>query len=162
MPAPVDLVHACSASMSASTRPLVPGLNIPHSSDQRLSLVNVLTGSSVSAHSTSGSRSQLRERLGAGALGHRDDLGVGQAQRALERDVGVRADVRALRGVEAGDVVHDDPRVVGTGGRGREGERDDREGGGAGQAHPDRVRQPDTRSPSRPSGSWPRVLPQRS
>ena len=49
IPAPVDLVHACSASMSASTRPFVPGLNIPQSWVQSVSVVNGLTGSSVSA-----------------------------------------------------------------------------------------------------------------
>ena len=109
-----------------------------------------------------GIAAQLRERLRARALGDRDDLRVRQAQRALELRVGVRADVGALRGVQPGPVADDDPRVVRAGDRGgeREGEQGEREG--TGQAHPDPVRQPDTRSPSRPSGSWPRVLPQRS
>ena len=48
-PAPVDFVHACSASMSASTRPLVPGLNMPQSCGQYGSFVSAWTRSSVSA-----------------------------------------------------------------------------------------------------------------
>ena len=52
---------------------------------------------------------QLGERSPALAVGGDDDLDARDRQRRLQRDAGVRADVRAFRGGQAGGALEDDP-----------------------------------------------------